>query len=188
LFGTLRGQAAKVRGNVVLGFAVLALVVFVITSLATVVNAPPSIRRVTHFTLFSAGLDQLMLVGFFGMAATAALYFIVPRLIGHDWPSALLARVHLLCAGVAVLLVAIAFLAGGVIHGMALDDSQTAFVVVMKRYIPFASVGTLANLLLLAGACAFAVNLLLALLAAFRFACLPAVKAAMEPVPTEVRA
>lgn len=188
LGGALRGQTARVRGSVVLWFVVFAWLVFVGGGALAAVNSLASVRRVTQFTLFTPGLDQLTMWGVCGMALQGALYFLVPRLLGAPWPSPMLARLHFFMAAAAVGVLALAFLAGGISHGLALNNPDLGFIQVVGRYLPFAATGTLAHLLWLAGAVLFAVNLILALVGCARRAAQPAVRALWTPAPTEVEA
>lgn len=188
LGGALRGQAARVRGSVVLWFVVFAWLAFVAGGVLAAVNSLASVRKITQFTLFTPGLDQLTVLGVCGMALQGALYFIVPRLLGVPWPAPLLARLHFFLAAAAVLVLAVAFLAGGVAQGLALNNPDLGFIQVVGRYLSFAATGTLAHLLWLGGAALFAVNLILALVVCGRRAAQPAVRALWTPAPTEVEA
>jgi len=191
--GALGGQGARLRESVVLRFAVLAWMVFLVVGVVGAVNSLIAVRRLTQFTLITPGLDQLTLLGVCGLALLGALYFMVPRLLGLPWPAPALARAHFYLAAAAVLVLGGAFLVGGLVHGAALNDPETGFIQVVKRYLPFASTGTLAHLLWLAGAVLFALNLLLALVRYFRQAAQPVLAAwtaaapAVAAQPAEVK-
>ena len=186
--GTLRGQAGCLKGNPVLWFAVFALLVFLLTGALSALNSLASVRHLTHFTLVGPGLDQLTAAGFFGMAAFGVWYFMVTRVTGIYWLAPGLVKVVFVMWAGASLLVALAFLPGGVLQGLALNDPDLSFLAVVKRYLPFASTGTLAHLLLLSGALVFALNLALVLAAAVRRCWVPAARGWLAPVPSEVKA
>ncbi len=183
-----RTQAGAMKASVPLRFAVFALFAYLVAGGLGVLNSLVSVRYTTQFTLVTTGLDQLTLMGFFGMAALGVLYFVVPRLLGRDWPRPAFANLHFLLAASAVVLIAVAFLGGGLAQGAALNDPELPFINVVKRYLPFAATGTLAQLLFLVGGGLFALNLLLALLACCRDACVPAAKALVARIPAEVKA
>lgn len=186
-----RTVGARSRGNgVPAGFGPLlpALGVFLILGVCTAINAFATVRHTTHFTLVGAGLDLLALHGFFGLAAFGGLCFVVPRVLGVDWASPALGRLQnrLWIAG--TLLVLLAFLPGGVLQGVALDNPDLAFSAVLRRYLPFASTGTLAQLLFLAAAGLFVLNLVLSVYAAVRSPCVAAFREWAAPAAREVKA
>ncbi len=176
LAATVRGAGARVRSSVVLWFALAALGAFVLTGLLGAVNAPMSVRRLTQFTLFPMGLDQLWIQGVCGLALLGGLYFLIPRLLEETWPWPALARAHFFLAAGGLGLLTVAFLVGGLVQGAALNDPETGFIVVVRRYLPFASTATLAHLLNLTGACLFGINLVGALGICWRRVAQPAVR------------
>lgn len=188
LLEVLQGRTARLRQSLVLWFVVSAVLIWLAASALGALNSLATVRRFTHLTLFSVGLEYVTFLGGFGLAVLGALYFIVPRLLGRDWPSALLAKLHFAGCAVAVVLIAAAFLGGGLAHGAALNNADLPFIDVARRYLPFASTGTLAFLLFLAGNLAFAVNLAWALVLNCRVACVSAACALVKPLPAEVKA
>lgn len=179
----VRGVLGRFRDSVVLRFVALAWLVFVVAGALSAVNSLLGVRRLTQFTLMTPGLDHLWMQGVAGLALLGGLYYLVPRVLGLAWPVAGLARAHFYLAGTAVLVLGAAFVAGGLAHGAALNDPQLSFLLVLKRYLPFASTGTLAHLLWLGGALLFALNLLLALVRCGQRAVLPAWRAWWTPQP-----
>lgn len=187
---TLRAKAATPGDAPVLRYAQLAFLAFVVAGGVAAVNALASVRRTTGFTLVTLGVDQLTLWGFYGAATLAAVYFLVPRITGRAWPSSVLLQAHFALLLAAVVLITLAFLSGGVLQGRAINDPSLPFFLVVKRYLPFASTGTLAQLLLWLGNLCLAVNLARLLLVAAGHAWLPGLKALVRPdgAPTEVKA
>lgn len=188
LLPSLRAALSRLSGNVVLWFLGFSLLAWLTAGVLTALNSLATVRHLTHFTLVTPGLDQLAFLGGFGVAALGGLYVVVPCLLGRDWPSRFLATLHFGCAAGAVVLLAVAFLVGGLVHGAALNNTDVAFLTVAKRYLPFASTGTLAQLLWLVGSGAFAVNFLWLLGACARTICVPAARALVEPLPAEGKA
>jgi cytochrome c oxidase cbb3-type subunit 1 len=177
------GAFGRGRESVVLRFVALAWLVLVGTGALTAVNSLLGVRRLTQFTLLTPGLDYLWMQGVAGLALLGALYYVVPRLLGQAWPSAGLARAHFYLAAAGVLVLGVAFVVGGLAHGAALNDPQLGFILVVKRYLPFAATGTLAHLLWLCGALLFALNLLGALVRCLRHAAQPVWQAWWTPQP-----
>lgn len=179
----LRGAGGRWRESVVMRFVTLAWLVFVVTGALAAVNSLLGVRRLTQFTLVTPGLDYLWMQGVAGLALLGALYYMVPRLLDQNWPAAGLARVHFYLAGAGVLVLGTAFMVGGLAHGAALNDPQLGFILVVKRYLPFAATGTLAQLLWLCGALLFALNLFLALVHCLQHAAQPVWRTWWTPQP-----
>ncbi len=141
-------------------FLVAAAAAFTLGGLLNTLNALDGVRRVTQFTLITPALEALMVQGFVGLALIGAIYVIVPRLLGRDWPSHAAVRFHVLAAVVGLSLLVMALGVGGFVEGRALADPAVPFLTVVRKNLPFLGLATLANLLLLAGNLALAGNLL----------------------------
>lgn len=139
-------------------FAQVALLVFLVLGLLAAVNSLGTVRRITQFTLVTSALDEGTLLGLFSMALFGAMYWIAPRLVQRPWPSAAGVRWHFRLAALAVIVLLVAFLIGGVLQGLALNHPSVPFSQVQSTYLPFAANGTLAQLLFLIGNVLFAVN------------------------------
>lgn len=179
----LQGAGGRWRESVVLRFVALAWLVLVGVGALAAVNSLLGVRWLTQFTLVTPGVDYLWMQGVAGLALLGALYYVVPRLLGQAWPATGLAWAHFYLAAAGVLVLGVAFVVGGLAHGAALNDPQLGFILVVKRYLPFAATGTLAHLLWLCGALLFALNLLGALVRSFRLAARPVWQAWWTPQP-----
>jgi cytochrome c oxidase cbb3-type subunit 1 len=140
-------------------FLVAATAAFALGGLLNALNALDGVRRVTQFTLVTPALDALLVQGFAGLALIGAIYAIVPRLLGRDWPSGAAVRFHGLAAVAGLALLVLALGIGGIVQGRALADPGVPFLNVVRKNLPFLGLATLANLLLLAGNLALAGNL-----------------------------
>ncbi len=184
----LRGKRELVKKSNVLGFSVFAAAACLLWFALTIVNNFGFIRFNTHFTLFTLGLDWLLLMGAFGMSMMGAAYYVVPRLLGRDWERPRWVRIHLgLAAGAVVILVG-ASLLGGWVHGAAMNDPALPFVDVTRRYIPFAATGTLAFLLFLLATLMLVAQVKLLLWGRYATQCLPVVRGWIEPESEEAKA
>jgi len=171
-----------------LRFADGALVAFLVVGVLQVVNSFTTTRGLTQFTLITPALDQLFLVGFVGWALLGLVYHVVPQLVGSAWPVPRWIDWHRRLAFSGVALLVTAGLVGGYLHGMALLNPEVQFVAVIKTYVPFIGLGTLAWMVLLAGHLLLALNLAGLLLGRCRACCLPAAKALLQPVGAEGKA
>jgi cytochrome c oxidase cbb3-type subunit 1 len=132
---------------------------FLLASLMLIATACPRISRVTDFTWFGPAQTQLQLYGFFAMTMFGAIYYLLPRVAGFEFPFPKLARAHFWVSlfGVALLVLPLAI--GGVEQGLKLSNPDVGFMDAMKATLPFLRVSTIGLMLLLFGNLLFALNI-----------------------------
>lgn len=89
------------------------------------------------FSMALAGQAYAHLLGFFGMAAFAAVAFIMPRVTGCEWPSRESLRTHFWFAVCGIGLLVAFSVAGGFQQGVAVADFQTGWRVVLEKFRPY---------------------------------------------------
>jgi cytochrome c oxidase cbb3-type subunit 1 len=131
---------------------------FFLSGLMLAAMACPQISRVTEFTWFGPAQIQLQLLGFFAMTMFGAVYYILPRAAGFEFPFPKLARVQywVSLAGLALYILPLAI--GGVAQGMKLQNPQIQFADISNSSLMFLRVSTTGQLLLLLGGLIFALN------------------------------
>ncbi|HUZ07796.1 MAG TPA: cbb3-type cytochrome c oxidase subunit I, partial [Candidatus Paceibacterota bacterium] len=132
---------------------------FFLSGLMVAAMACPQISRVTEFTWFGPAQIQLQLLGFFAMTMFGAIYYILPRAAGFEFPFPKLARVQywISLAGLALFILPLAI--GGVAQGMKLQNPQIPFADISNSSLMFLRVSTTGQLLLLLGGLIFALNI-----------------------------
>ena len=128
-------------------------------TLAGAATAFPAFSRVTHFTWFTVAKTSLNTYGFFAMVLFGAIYFIVPRLMGQEFPFARLVRVHFWTAAVGVLLFVVPLAVGGIVQGFMLQHADIPFTEITQATLRFLRHSTLGELLLALGHVMFLANL-----------------------------
>ncbi|HUA38476.1 MAG TPA: cbb3-type cytochrome c oxidase subunit I [Candidatus Sulfopaludibacter sp.] len=133
---------------------------FFLSGLMLVAMACPKLIPMTQFTWFGPAQTQLRLYGFFAMTMFGAVYYLLPRVVGFEFPFPKLVRVHfwLSLSGVALLVVPLAL--GGVLQGLKLQNPNVAFADTTKAMLPFLRVSTTGLLLLLLGNLLFFANVM----------------------------
>jgi cytochrome c oxidase cbb3-type subunit 1 len=124
-------------------------------------NAVSSIIQISHvtdLTWFTPARTQLYTYGFFAMVMFAAAYYIVPQLIGLEFPSAKLINAHFLLATAGIVLIVLPLALGGIVEGAMLQNPANPFLKVAKTTLMFLRLSTLGDLLLLAAHLVFFVN------------------------------
>jgi cytochrome c oxidase cbb3-type subunit 1 len=178
---TLAGQSAKIKESLPLRLCAFSVTAYVLAGLLNVLVALDWVQNIVHFTFFMPALRQLFLFGFVGLATFAAIYYIVPRLMGSEFPSAGLVKFHVTftLAGLALYLISLAV--GGVLQGRTLNDPNVAFMDTLKPVLMFFRLSTLGDLLLLAGNLALLLNFVRLFARCCRTCCVPVVVAATNP-------
>jgi cytochrome c oxidase cbb3-type subunit 1 len=133
---------------------------FCLAGLMLMAMGCPKISPVTQFTWFGPAETQLRLYGFFAMTMFGAAYYLLPRVVGIEFPFLKLVRVHywISLAGIALLVLPLAI--GGIVQGLKLQDPNVAFADSTKAMLPFLRVSTTGLLLILLGNLLFFVNVI----------------------------
>jgi cytochrome c oxidase cbb3-type subunit 1 len=130
---TVVGRFGALRYSPTLRFVVLGALAYTAVSLQGSFTALREVNRVTHFTHWTVAHSHVGGYGFVTFVAFGAIYYVVPRLVGREWPSARLIRWHfnLALAGIAVYVLMLT--SAGVAQGLALLDPQLPFQVSVER-------------------------------------------------------
>jgi cytochrome c oxidase cbb3-type subunit 1 len=128
--------------------------------------AGPSLNVVTHFTHYTVGHAHLGLYAFFTMIMFGAMYYILPRVVGWEWPSARLIRWHFWLVAIGIGMMVIVLTLGGILQGLALLDPNITFMASLDYTKPWLFLRSVSGILLTAGHIVFAVSFTLLLLKA----------------------
>ncbi len=133
---TVVGRFGALRYSPTLRFVVIGALSYTAVSLQGSFTALREVNRLTHFTHWTVAHSHVGAYGFVTFIAFGAMYYVVPRLVGHEWPSAKLIRWHfnLVLGGLAIYVVSLSW--AGVLQGLALLDPQLPFQVSVERTLP----------------------------------------------------
>lgn len=159
LWRTLDGKCLMFMSDPSLKFIGFGLVSFVVGGLAGAVVAFPAFNQVTQFTWFAVARALLQSYGFLATMLFAAIYAIVPRMLGRELPYPKLVTAHFFLAAAGVLLLVLPLAAGGIAQGLKLQQSNVAFLDIAKATLPFLRASTTGDLLLALGHLLFLLNL-----------------------------
>src|SRR4030095_551472 len=119
---------------------------------------------VVHFTLFNSAMNDLLLYGFFSMVIFGAIYYITPRLVGCEWLSSTLIKLHFWGAAYGGGMFICMLLLTGISMGGALRNPEGVFTQVIGSGLEFISGRMIAFFLVTIGHGLFALHFLLMLL------------------------
>ena len=130
---TVVGRFGALRYSPTLRFVVLGAMGYTAVSLQGSFTALREVNRVTHFTHWTIAHSHVGVYGFVTFIMFGAMYYVIPRLVRHEWPSASLIRWHfgLVFAGITLYVVALTW--AGVAQGLALLDPRLPFEASVSR-------------------------------------------------------
>jgi cytochrome c oxidase cbb3-type subunit 1 len=124
---TMVGRFAALRYSPTLQFVVLGAMAYTAVSLQGMFTALREVNRVTHFTQWTIAHAHVGVYAFVTFVLFGSMYYILPRLVRREWPSARLIRWHfwLVLGGIALYVVALTIV--GVLQGLTLLDPRAPF-------------------------------------------------------------
>ncbi len=131
LIFTMRGHTQMVYYSPTIRFTYFGTVAFAVASVVGILTSLRSVDSIVHFTQFQAAQHQLVIYAFFSMIMFGAIYYITPRLVGCEWLSSTLIKLHFWGAayGGGVLIAMLAF--SGLAAGLAMIDPEATFTQVI---------------------------------------------------------
>ncbi len=149
-----------VRGNPLTAFLLFGIAAFVFAALLRAGMGLLDVDQILHLTWFGPAVMQLHVYGFFVMVLFAAVYVIMPQLIGIEFPWPKLIRAHFWVAVLGLVLLLAPLLVSGLLEQVQMKNPNQPFLMVMRATLPFLRVSTVGDLLLLIGHLFFLVNLI----------------------------
>jgi cytochrome c oxidase cbb3-type subunit 1 len=157
---TVRGSIMSNWSNTPFCFIGSGIDSFLLSGLMLMAMACPKISSVTNFTWFGPAETQLRLYGFFAMTMFGAVYYILPRAVGTEFPFPKLVRVHFWISLLGIVLLVVPLAIGGVVQGLKLQNPNIAFADTTQAMLPFLRVSTTGLLLMLLGNLLFFTNVI----------------------------
>ncbi|MDP2313598.1 MAG: cbb3-type cytochrome c oxidase subunit I [Pseudomonadota bacterium] len=160
---TMVGRFGALRYSPTLRFVVLGAISYTAVSLQGIFTAFVEVNRVTHFTQWTIAHSHVGVYAFVTLTLFGSIYYILPRLVEREWPSASLIRWHFWLSLGGIAAYVLALIVGGVLQGMALLDPARPFEESVTVTLPWLAVRTVAGLVLTAGHLVFAWHIALML-------------------------
>lgn len=155
---TTIGHFKTVWQSPTLRFVVFGAMNYTLSSLLGSTMALREVNVVTHFTHATVGHAHHGAYGFFTMVMFGSIYYMMPRLLHREWPSAMLIRIHFWCAVIGIILMAVALHIGGWIQGMEMNNPEILFLQTVRNTLPWLQARSVSGILLACGHVAFFIN------------------------------
>lgn len=127
LYMTLRGRTKLMEESPSLRFTMMGMFFFALYCVLSALSLLPFLQRSLQFSFFTSGLDVLAVYGFFSMTIFGAMYFIVPRITGCEWPSAAKIQRHFWFNTYGIFTLIVCLLVAGIAQGSNLSDITIGF-------------------------------------------------------------
>lgn len=134
---TVIGFFDKVWHSPTLRFIVFGAMSYTLVSFFGSTMALRDVNVVTHFTHFTVGHAHHGLYAFFTMVMFGSIYYIMPRMLRREWPSALLISIHFWCVGIGITIYVTALTIGGWIQGLEMNNATIPFIDIVRNTIPW---------------------------------------------------
>ncbi|MCE4556839.1 cbb3-type cytochrome c oxidase subunit I [Roseateles cellulosilyticus] len=157
-YQTLKGRTAMLWSSPTLRFIGFGGLMYVVSSIEGSLEALRSVNQVTHFTHFTVGHAHLGLYGFVSMVFFGAIYFVVPRVSGREWPSKGLIAAHFWLAAAGITIYFVSLSVGGWLQGKAMLDESRPFIDSVTLTGPYLKARTLGGSLMALGHVFFILN------------------------------
>jgi cytochrome c oxidase cbb3-type subunit 1 len=134
---TMSGKLAWTNYSPALRFSFFGAIAFVVyVALGALVAVFPT-GKLLQLTQAQHGIDLLGVYGFFTMSVFGAIYFIVPRIVGCEWPNGGLIRFHFWFSAYGVGAIAAFMLFAGMAQGHVIGNYTEEFIVAVNRGKPY---------------------------------------------------
>ena len=154
---TMVGNFHYLKTSPTLRFVVYGAMCYTAVSVQGSLQALRSINEVSHFTHYTIAHAHLGVYAFYTMIAFGAVYYIMPRLTGHEWASARLIKVHFWATGVGMAIYWIGLSWGGWFQGKMMNNPDVPFLDIVAYTVPFLWSRSFAGVLMTIGHVAFAI-------------------------------
>ena len=155
---TVLGCLGKVWRSPALRFIVFGTLAYTLAGFVASVTALQSVNVMTQFTHFTIGYAHQVTYAFFTMILFGGIYYMMPRMLKCEWPSAFLIHVHFWGSAIGITVMIGALLMGGVIQGLQMNDAEIPFIDTVQATLPWLKARSISGILLTVAHFAFALH------------------------------
>jgi cytochrome c oxidase cbb3-type subunit 1 len=160
---TMIGSFGALKFSPTLRFIVFGAVNYTLASLLGSLMADRGVSEVVHFTHAIVGHSHHGLYAFFTMVMFGSIYYILPRVLHREWPSATLISLHFWTTAIGSLVMVIVLSIVGTKQGLAMNNASIPFLSMEQADVVRATIEGLklrsyTGILITIGHLAFAIN------------------------------
>jgi cytochrome c oxidase cbb3-type subunit 1 len=155
---TMKGNFAALRTSPTLRFIVFGGVSYTVVSFQGSLMAIRELNHLTHFTHYTVAHAHLGAYAFASMVFFGAIYYMMPRLLEREWPSAWLIRAHFWLCGLGIIFYFAGLTLGGWLQGIEMNRKETPFLEIVALTLPYLKSRTWAGSMMTLGHIFFAIS------------------------------
>lgn len=156
---TVVGSFKRVWASPTLRFVVFGAINYSLSSIFGTLMALRSVSGTTHFTHFVVGHAHHGLYAFYTFIMFGLIYFMLPRVLGKEWPSAALIKWHWWLSVIGITLMVVALQVGGWMQGTMMNNANIPFLTIVKSMTPFLHSRSLSGIILTAAHIIFFIHI-----------------------------
>ena len=149
VFRTCRGGCGQCENPAAGKYIAFGSMAFAIAWLMNVASSVREVSPFLQFNWFTFAQSFLNLYGFFALTMIGAIYYIVPRVTGLNWPCGNRVKASYWLAAIGTVLYVAPLAVGGILQGVKLINPEVSFAAVSKTYLMPLRVSSLGELLIL---------------------------------------
>jgi len=134
---TMEGKLAWANYSPALRFAFFGTISLVVGVALNILLATFPLGKTLQSTQAQGGVDLVSVYGFFTMTMFGAIYFIVPRIVGCEWPNGQMIRFHFWFSAYGVGAIAAFMIFAGMAQGHVIGNYTEEFTTAVERGKPY---------------------------------------------------
>lgn len=155
---TIVGNFKKVWQSPTLRFTIFGAMSYTLSSFFGSAMALREVNVVTHFTHFTVAHAHHGAYAFFTMIMFGGIYYMMPRILNREWPSAPLIRMHFWACAIGITIYVVFLSIGGWIQGLQMNNADIPFIETVKNTVPWLTARSVGGFCIAAGHIAFFIN------------------------------
>ena len=124
---TMRGKLDMVAYSPTIRFTFFGTISFTIAMVIALLASLRTFDRIVHFSQYQEAQQQLVLYAFFSMIMFGAIYYITPRLVGCEWLSRSLMKLHFFGSAYGGGTALVSLLFSGLAFGITIADPESTY-------------------------------------------------------------
>lgn len=158
VFATMEQNYSFFSKDVTAKFIYAGSIALLLATLMRAVGSIPAVSDFTQFTAYVVAEDQLFLLGFAGLILLGAIYYIVPRITGFEWPVAGAIKLHFLASVIGLVFIVLPMAIAGAKQGSLLASKDAVFADTTAAFLKGIRPASLGQAVILLGSLILLVN------------------------------
>ncbi len=157
---SLLASFSKIWDTISARYVAYGVVAFLVSSLLIILGSLRGFQDIVQFSQYDNGVRFLFLAGFAGMVFTGGMYFILPRLLNKELPSAGLADIQFWIQGLSIFGITLSLVIGGYSQGILQNGSVGDMISILVSNRANLFLSTVGHFIFLCSSLCFAVSFL----------------------------